>query len=67
MQKQEQVSHLLANRFVTVTEASKFLALSRAKVYHLMNSGDIKYAKFGVSRRIPMEILIKYAESCMVK
>jgi excisionase family DNA binding protein len=52
--------------FARVAEAAKFLGLSRAKVYQLMETGDILYAKFGKSRRIPRKALEDYAQRCLV-
>jgi excisionase family DNA binding protein len=52
--------------FVTVPEAAQFLRLSRAKVYALMDAGDLAYAKFGRSRRIPRRTLEEYVTRCMV-
>jgi excisionase family DNA binding protein len=52
--------------FATVMEAAEFLGLSRAKLYLIMDSGQLAYAKFGKSRRIPRRGLRAYAEKCMV-
>jgi excisionase family DNA binding protein len=57
---------VLEGGFDTVAVAAKFLGLSRAKVYQLMETGDILYAKFGKSRRIPRKALVDYAERCLV-
>jgi len=53
--------------FRTVREAAAYLHLSRATIYGLMDSGELKYAKFGGARRIPWTALIEYAERCMVR
>jgi excisionase family DNA binding protein len=37
----------------SVKEAEKFLALSRATIYSLMDKGELRYVKIGKSRRIP--------------
>jgi excisionase family DNA binding protein len=57
---------VLQDGFVPVGAAAKFLGISRAKVYQLMDSGDILYAKFGKSRRIPLRALHRYAQNCLV-
>ncbi len=57
---------VLAGGLVTVPEAAQMLRLSRAKVYSLMDSGELGYAKFGRSRRIPREALETYVRECMV-
>jgi excisionase family DNA binding protein len=56
----------LEGGFVTVPEAAQLLRLSRAKVYSLMDAGDLAYAKFGKARRIPREALETYVRQCMV-
>ena len=53
---------LLADGFATVPQAAKFLQLSRAKVYQLMDGCELVYAKFGKSRRIPKRALLEYAQ-----
>jgi len=52
--------------FVTVPEAAEFLSISRAKLYLIMDSGNLVYAKLGRSRRIPRRALPRYAERCLV-
>ena len=52
--------------FVAVAEAAQFLGLSRAKVYQIMESGQLPFAKFGKSRRIPRRALLAYGERCMM-
>jgi excisionase family DNA binding protein len=39
--------------FGTVDQVAKFLSISRAKVYSLMDAGHLPYAKIGKSRRLP--------------
>ncbi len=38
-----------------VTEVAKFLALSRAKLYLMMDAGELPYVRFGKSRRVPWQ------------
>jgi excisionase family DNA binding protein len=52
--------------FATVPEAARFLGLSRAKIYQIMDGGQLTYAKFGRSRRIPRRALHEYARKCLV-
>jgi excisionase family DNA binding protein len=54
---------LLAEGLMTVTEAAKFLALSKSKLYLLMDAGKLPYFKEGKSRRIPRRALTVYAIS----
>jgi excisionase family DNA binding protein len=57
---------MIDSGFATVLEAAAFLRLSRAKIYQLMDAGDLHYAKFGKSRRIPRRALAEYAERCLM-
>jgi excisionase family DNA binding protein len=52
--------------FVSVPDAARFLQLSRSKVYALMESGELTYAKFGRCRRIPRRALTEFAEKSLV-
>jgi excisionase family DNA binding protein len=52
--------------FVTVREAEEFLSLSRAKIYALMDAGELRYAKFGRSRRLPWADLRMFAAESLV-
>ena len=57
---------VIEDGFVKVPEAARFLNLSRAKVYMLMEGGELAYAKFGRARRIPRSALLAYARGCLV-
>jgi len=59
-------NEIVDDGFATVRNAEKFLGLCRAKIYHLMDAGEIRYAKFGKSRRIPWVALREYATRCLV-
>jgi excisionase family DNA binding protein len=52
--------------FCTVAEAAGFLRVSRAKLYQMMDSQQLMYAKFGRCRRIPRRALREYAERCLI-
>jgi excisionase family DNA binding protein len=52
---------LVEGGLMTVKEAAVFLGLSAAKLYALMESGDLVYCKIGRSRRIPRRALVKLA------
>jgi excisionase family DNA binding protein len=64
--EQPERTGVLDGGFVTVPEAAQLLRLSRAKVYSLMDAGELRYAKFGRSRRIPREALEAYVRECLV-
>jgi excisionase family DNA binding protein len=65
-QPTDPIADLAQDGFVSVREAGKFLGLSRAKIYSLMDSGELRYAKFGKSRRVPRRALAEYAQRCIV-
>ena len=52
---------LVADGLLTVRECAEFLHLSRSKVYELMDTGILCYAKLGRSRRIPRRAVIELA------
>jgi excisionase family DNA binding protein len=52
--------------FASIEEAHKFLHISRASLYRLMESRQLVYAKFGRCRRIPWRALKDYAARCLV-
>lgn len=45
---------------------AKFLALSRSKVYQLMESGQLPYVKLGKSRRVRWSDVLKLIEQNVV-
>jgi excisionase family DNA binding protein len=59
-------SAVAADGFTTVQEAMAYLRLSRSAVYQLMESGQLAYAKFGKSRRIPLEALREFGQRNIV-
>jgi excisionase family DNA binding protein len=46
-----------ARGLASVKDAERFLSLSRATIYGLMERGDLRYVKIGKSRRIPWQAL----------
>lgn len=58
--------NLAENRLVPIQEAAAFLGVSRAKLYQMMDRGELAYAKVGRCRRIPKKALLEYAEGCLV-
>jgi excisionase family DNA binding protein len=55
-------SNVVEGGFCSIIEAAKFLGISRASVYVLLDKGELASARFGRSRRIPRKGLIEYAE-----
>jgi excisionase family DNA binding protein len=46
-----------------IPEAAAFLAISRASVYRMMDTGRMPFRKFGRSRRVPWAALHRFAET----
>jgi excisionase family DNA binding protein len=59
-------AELKTDGFLSVDEAARFLRLSRSSVYKAMDAGELTYAKFGKSRRIPRRALRQFIERAMV-
>ena len=45
-----------------VPEVAKFLAISRSKVYQLMDSGELPHVKLGKSRRVRWPDVLRLIE-----
>jgi excisionase family DNA binding protein len=57
---------VVARGFATVPQASEFLGLSRSTIYQLMEAGELRYARFGRSRRLPWAAVYAYGEKYLV-
>ena len=55
-----------ATGLCTIEEASRYLAVSRAMLYKLMDNGTLRYAKIGKSRRLRWKDVEELAEAAMV-
>ena len=49
---------------LTVTEASQVLAISRSKLYELLNSGHLPSVHIGRARRIRMKDVEDFVDEC---
>ena len=58
--------NLVADGLVSVKEAAAFLKISVAKLYALMERGELVYAKLGKSRRIPRRAVVDLAARNLV-
>jgi excisionase family DNA binding protein len=56
----------VAEGFASLTEAGEYLCLSRATLYKIMDAGELAYARFGRSRRVPWAALKEYAAKAIV-
>jgi excisionase family DNA binding protein len=57
---------MVRDGFAEVSEAQQYLRLSRATIYNLMESGALRFARFGRTRRIPWASLRDYAARNLV-
>jgi excisionase family DNA binding protein len=65
MTGQEPIS-VVEEGLVSVADACKFLGLSRATVYVLMDQGVLRYCKIRGARRIPRRALVDLATRALV-
>ena len=54
-------SALLQDGLVGIQEACRFLAVSRSKLYELMDQRELPFVKIGSARRIPRRALVEFA------
>lgn len=52
---------IVQDGMLTIEKACEWLGLSRAKVYQLMDRGELPYVKIGRARRIPKRALVEFA------
>jgi excisionase family DNA binding protein len=57
----ENAETVVCDGFDRVRDAARFLGISVSQVYLLMDRGELPYAKFGKSRRIPRRSVVQYA------
>ena len=55
-----------ATGYARISQACEYLAICRASIYILMESGELPSAKFGGARRIPWAALHEYGKRCTV-
>jgi excisionase family DNA binding protein len=58
-----QESVLRINTLLNAKQVAEILNISKSKVYHFMQLGEIPTVRIGKSRRVRPEDLIKYIES----
>lgn len=57
---------MVRDGFAEVAQAQEYLRLSRSSIYKLMEKGDLLYARFGRTRRIPWRSLREFAARQLV-
>lgn len=61
METSDDAARLVEDGLDRVPDGAKFLGISVAHLYALMERHEIPYVKFGKSRRIPRRALIEFA------
>jgi excisionase family DNA binding protein len=59
-------SRLVDEGLATVSEAGRFLGISRAKLYQMMDRGQLTYCKLGRNRRVPWRAVKTLAAESLV-
>jgi excisionase family DNA binding protein len=62
----ENLAGLMSDGLTSVSEAGRFLGLSRTTLYELMDTGELPYCKIGGARRVPRRALVELAERALV-
>ena len=62
----EERIEMVSEGLLTVREAEDFSGLRKSKLYDLMQSGELPYAKCGGARRIPRRALQEYMAKNLV-
>lgn len=57
---------LVAEGLQRISEAARFLGISRSLVYQLINAGDLPTVRIGRSRRIPTNAVLELAANRLV-
>lgn len=57
---------LVESGLARIDEGCRFLGISRAKLYEIMERGELSYVKIGRSRRLPRQALKEFAAQRLV-
>ncbi len=60
----ESLETVFPRRLLTINEVAFQLALSKSKVYELLNNGSIQAIKIGRSKRVSLLDLDRFIEKC---
>lgn len=58
--------NLVNSGLLRVGDAAKFLSVSRAMVYKLMETGQLRYVKIGRCRRLPKQSITDLAKENLI-
>ena len=61
----DQPERLVADGLMRIPDVARFLGLSRAAVYQLMDRGELPWARFGRARRVPRRAVVELAARCL--
>ena len=57
----ENKDEIVSGGLMTVSEVARFLGLSRASIYLLMERGELPWVKLGRARRVPRRAVVELA------
>ena len=57
---------LVKDGFLNIRQAEDFSGLKKSKLYALMQSGELPYAKIGAARKIPRKALLDFMAKNLV-
>ncbi len=57
---------IVADGLQRISEAARFLGISRSLVYQLINAGDLPTVRIGRTRRIPTKAVLELAADRLV-
>jgi excisionase family DNA binding protein len=70
MAKQQMATSMVAGGpgpgLASMREAERYLSVSRAKLYSMMDAGELRYVKLGRSRRVPWDALTELVQKNLV-
>jgi excisionase family DNA binding protein len=61
-----QHNELITDGLQRISEAARFLGVSRSYLYRLMSSGTLPYVKLGKSRRVPIRAVRNLAADHLI-
>lgn len=62
----ETIPPVTEDGFYTVAEVATLLRVSKPKVYHLLDKGELSYCRFGSCRRVPKRAVAAYLNESLV-
>ena len=66
-QSSDAMTDMVSGGLLRITEAAKFLGVSRSMIYKLMDEGKLAHVKMGKSVRVPKNAVVAFAADCVVR